>query len=124
MDVSRLSSTTRMRAASIIGSPRLRRRLAHPCSQARLAYGGGSHTHVHRLASPTAAARTPMFTGSPRLRRRLAHPCSQARLAYGGGSHTHVLSLLERGSDEAGELVGGEGLGEIGVAAGVQRGLA
>src|SRR5207249_12889 len=41
----------------------------------------------HRLASPTATARTPI-TNSPRLRLRLAHP-SQTRLAYGCGSHTH-----------------------------------
>src|SRR5206468_2690914 len=58
-------------------------------SQARLAFGCGSHGHVtgsprlrlrlarprHRLASPSAAART---------------ATSQARLAFGCGSHGHV----------------------------------
>src|SRR5882724_9889998 len=39
---------------------------------------------VHRLASPSAAAR-PTFTDSPRLRLRLALP-SQTRLAFGCGS--------------------------------------
>src|SRR5262245_43830139 len=47
----------------------------------------------HRLASPTAAARTATIaiTGSPRLRLRRVLPRSQsqARLAYGCGAHCH-----------------------------------
>src|SRR5262249_36018617 len=43
----------------------------------------------HRLASPSAAARTTTITGSPRPRLRLALPRSQARLALGCGSHYH-----------------------------------
>src|SRR5262245_59218207 len=70
----------------ITGSPRLRLRrprlqLARPRSQARLALGCGSHGRDHRLASPSAAARTAAITGSPRPRLRLAPPRSQARLA-------------------------------------------
>src|SRR5204862_1521891 len=55
--------------------------------------GCGSHRHIHRLASPPAAARTATFTDSPRLRLRLAPPHSQARLASGRGSHRHVHRL-------------------------------
>src|SRR6266705_6918341 len=70
-------------------SPRLRLRLALP-SQTRLAFGCGS-PYLHRLASPSAAAR-PTFTDSPRLRLRLALP-SQTRLAFGCGSpYLHRLA--------------------------------
>src|SRR5213079_1465020 len=79
--------------AAFTGSPRLRLRLAPPRSQTRLASGCGSHRHVHRLASPPAAARTATFTDSPRLRLRLAPPRSQTRLASGCGSHRHVHRL-------------------------------
>src|SRR5436309_13660461 len=78
---------------AITGSPRLRLRLALPRSQARLAFGCGSHYHDHRLASPSAAASTTTITGSPRLRLRLALPRSQARLAFGCGSHYHDHSV-------------------------------
>src|SRR5206468_3353702 len=52
-------------------------------------FGCGSHCQVHRLASPSAAARTATFTDSPRGARRrasagaarLALPGSQTRLA-------------------------------------------
>src|SRR6267142_1964110 len=50
----------------------------------------------HRLASPSAAARTASsITGSPRLRLRLALPApSQARLASGCGSHYQLHHRL------------------------------
>src|SRR5947208_16335911 len=48
---------------------------------------------IHRLASPSAAARTATFTDSPRLRLRLAPPHSQTRLACGCGSHCHIHRL-------------------------------
>src|SRR2546425_7991050 len=60
-------------------SPRLRLRLARPRSQTRLAFGCGSHGHVHRLASPSAAAPPATFTDSPRPRLRLAPPPLQNR---------------------------------------------
>src|SRR2546425_4135544 len=61
--------------SSFIDSPRLRLRLALPHSSTRLAFGCGSHCHIHRLASPSAAARTATFIDSPRppLRPPLAH---------------------------------------------------
>src|SRR2546425_7789821 len=49
--------------------------------RSRLAFGCGSHDHTHRLASPSAAARTTTFIDSPRLRLRLARPHS-ATLAH------------------------------------------
>src|SRR5436309_3925840 len=70
--------------------PRDGLRLARPHSQTRLACGCGSHDHIHRLASPAAAARTTTFTDSPRLRLRLARPHSQTRLACGCGLHYHM----------------------------------
>src|SRR5688572_4608365 len=87
------------------------------CSQARLAFGCRSHAWDHRLASPSAAARTPGITGSPRLRLRLARLASQARLAFGCGSHGHDLAGAgdALGSHEGDEQVGGAeaaGLGE------------
>src|SRR5207245_9435592 len=53
----------------------------------------GDRLSAHRLASPSAAARTATFTDSPRLRLRLARPRSQTRLASGCGSHGHVHRL-------------------------------
>src|SRR3989442_3751634 len=53
--------------SSFIDSPRLRLRLALPHSSTRLAFGCGSHCHIHRLASPSAAARTAPFIDSPPL---------------------------------------------------------
>src|SRR2546428_2371326 len=51
--------------SSFIDSPRLRLRLALPHSSTRLAFGCGSHCHIHRLASPSAAARPATFHHSP-----------------------------------------------------------
>src|SRR2546426_6334786 len=66
--------------SSFIDSPRLRLRLALPHSSTRLAFGCGSHCHIHRLASPSAAARTAPFIDSPRLPLRLALPHSSTHL--------------------------------------------
>src|SRR2546425_2089551 len=55
----------------------------HPDDEERHEHRGdarearGPHRRVHRLASPSAAARTTTLTGSPRLRLRLARPPSQ-----------------------------------------------
>src|SRR2546426_2206146 len=76
-----------------IDSPRLQLPLARPCSSTRLASGCGSPVHVHRLASPPAAARPSMFIDSPRLQLRLARPCSSTRLACGCGSPDHIHSI-------------------------------
>src|SRR3989441_13244812 len=51
--------------SSFIDSPRLRLRLALPHSSTRLAFGCGSHCHIHRLASPSAAARPATFIPPP-----------------------------------------------------------
>src|SRR2546425_845305 len=54
----------------------------HPDDEERHEHRGdasearGPHGHVHRLASPSAAARTTTFIDSPRLRLRLARPHS------------------------------------------------
>src|SRR5439155_19253045 len=48
---------------------------------------------IHRLASPTAAARTTTLIDSPRRRLRLVRPRSETRLADGCGSYDHVHRL-------------------------------
>src|SRR5439155_861577 len=62
-------------------------RPAHSDPHAPLPY------HIHRLASPPAAARTTTFTDSPRPRLRLVLPHSQTRLAPGCGSYYHIHRL-------------------------------
>src|SRR3989442_9571741 len=54
---------------------------------------GHQHVHVHRLASPPAAARPSMFIDSPRLRLRLAPPCLSTPLARGCGPPPHAHSF-------------------------------
>src|SRR2546425_2818144 len=72
----RSSSSFGRKPTRFTDSPRLRLRLAPPHSQTRLASGCGSHPHIHRLASPPAAARPPPIPHPPPPPPRLPPPPS------------------------------------------------